>query len=60
MSQDRALSSTHPPHRRRRFRNRSQRPGGIGQLSRFGAAMLMLLAIFLVIVGCIAALRMFE
>lgn len=60
MSQDHAISATPSQHRRRRFRNRSHRQGGNGQFSKFGAAMLMLLAIFLVIAGCIAALRMFE
>ncbi len=59
MSQDHAVPSAHA-HRRRRFRNRGHRNTGGASLGKFGAAVLMLIAIFLVIIGCITAIRIFE
>ncbi|MDB6075093.1 MAG: hypothetical protein JWO89_2733 [Verrucomicrobiaceae bacterium] len=60
MSQESPVSPSIPT-RRRRFRSRRNgEKGGGGVVSKLGAIMLMLLALFLVIAGCIFAIKVFE
>lgn len=59
MSQEPHVSPANP-QRRRRFRTRSKSNQNPNQISKLGATVLMLMALMLVIFGCIFAIRLFE